>query len=100
MADQPARAEADEDELGFTFPSKPSELRRMTDEELAFTYRKVAYANQHPFHAKVELELSIRLVAALVGFRRASDRASRALISLTVVLVVLTAVVVWLTTRL
>lgn len=100
MADAPAAANADEDDLSYTFPSRPSELRRLTDEELAVVYRKVAYANQHPFDAKVEQELSIRLVAALVGFRRASDRASRVLIGLTVVLIVLTAVLVWLTTHL
>jgi hypothetical protein len=96
----PAERKRDEDDLGYTFPSKPSELRGLTDEELAATYRKLAYANKHPFSAMVEQELSIRLVAALVGFRRASDRASRVVIWLTAVLVVLTAVLVWLTTRL
>lgn len=89
-----------EDNLGFNFPSKPSELRLISDEALATTYRRMAYANRYPFDRMVEQELSIRLAAALVGFKRASDRASAVLIGLTVVLVVLTAVLVWLTTRL
>jgi hypothetical protein len=92
--------ERDENDLGFSFPSKPSELRQTSDEELATVYRRMAYANRHPFDRMVEQELSIRLMAALVGFKRASDRASAVLIGLTVVLVVLTGVLVWLTTRL
>jgi hypothetical protein len=72
----------------------------LADDELAATYRKLAYANRHPLSTMIEQELSIRLVGALVGFRRASDRASHALISLTLVLVILTAVLVWLTIRL
>ena len=81
-------------------PSKPSELRLLSNDELAATYRKIAYGSRRPFDAMVERELSIRLVAALVAFRRASDRAAAVLIVLTVVLVVLTGVLVWLTTRL
>lgn len=60
----------------------------------------MAYANRYPFDRMVEQELLIRLAAALIGFKSASDRASAVLIGLTVVLVVLTAVLVWLTTRL
>ena len=100
MAERPESNEQDEDNLGVAFPSKPSVLRRLADDELAAIYRKLAYGGRYPFDAMVERELSIRLVAALVGFRRASDRAARVLIALTVVLVVLTAVLVWLTTRL
>jgi hypothetical protein len=89
-----------EDDSGFTFPDKPSALRAMPDDELFRTYRRMAYANRYPFDRMVEQELSIRLVSALVGFRRASDRSSRVLIGLTVALVALTIVLVWLTTRL
>jgi hypothetical protein len=89
-----------EDELGFSFPSKPSELRELPLTDLATTYRRLAYSSKHPFDAMVERELSIRLVAALIGFKKASDRASIVLIVLTVALVVLTAVLVWLTIRL
>jgi hypothetical protein len=72
----------------------------MTDEELAVLYRKLAYSGRHPYETTIERELSIRLVAALGGFRRASARASWVLICLTVALVALTGVLVWLTTRL
>ena len=100
VTDTPESNVRDEDDLGYTFPSKPSELRGLADDELAATYRKLAYPNRHPLSTMVEQELSVRLVAALVGFKRASDRASRALIQLTLVLVILTAVLVWLTIRL
>jgi hypothetical protein len=99
MEDSPATDTPDEDDLSFDFPSKPSELRQTSDEELATVYRRMAYANRYPFDRMAEQELSIRLMAALGGFKRTSDRASAVLIGLTVVLVVLTGVLVWLTTR-
>ncbi len=86
--------ERDEDDLLYTFPAKPSELRGLTDDELVATYRKLAYANKHPFDAMVEHEMRYRLVVALRGFKQAADRSSRTLTVLTVVLVVLTAVLV------
>ena len=62
--------------------------------------QKVAFSNKWPFDAKVQFEATARLIAALKDFKRSSDRASGALIFLTLVLVVLTAVLVWLTVEL
>ena len=45
-------------------------------------------------------ELERRLIAALTEFKRSSDRAAAALVFLTIVLVVLTGVIVWLTAEL
>jgi hypothetical protein len=71
---------SNEDDLGFTFPNKPSELRRMPDEELAVLYRKLASGSQHPFDTRIERELSFGLLAALIGFKKSSDQASRVVI--------------------
>jgi hypothetical protein len=94
MADRP-----DEDDLGFTFPSKPSELRSMPDGELAETYRKSAFANRHPFSAMLEHEMSFRLIVALKDFKKAADRSARTLNLLTVALVLLTAALVFYAVR-
>jgi hypothetical protein len=90
VADRP-----DEDELGFTVPGKPSELRSMPDDELAETYRKSAFANLHPFSAMLEHEMSFRLIAALKDFKSAADRSARTLNVLTVALLLLTAALVF-----
>jgi hypothetical protein len=89
-----------EDDLSYLTPSKPSELRSLSDEELSRLARKLKFANNWPFHAMIERELTGRLIASLKAFKQASDRASRVLIVLTAVLAVLTAVLVWLTIRL
>ena len=89
-----------EDDLTLNFPAKPSELRALTNEQLATLYRKLAYANKYPFDTMVERELAVRLVDALVAFKKSSDRTARWVIGLTVVLVAMTAVLIWLTTRL
>jgi hypothetical protein len=91
---------AEEDGPFPGFPAKPSELRQIPDNDLAVLYRKLVYSGRHTYDSVIERELSIRLMAALVGLRRASNRASLVLISLTVALVALTGVLVWLTTRL
>lgn len=93
-------APPEEDDLGYSFPSTPSELRRLSDDELAVVYRKVAYGGRFAFDRMVEQELAIRLVRSLREFKRAADRSSLVLIWLTVVLVVLTAAILWLTYRL
>jgi hypothetical protein len=89
----------DEDDLGFTFPDKPSELRSIPDDELAETYRKSAFANRHPFSAMIEREMSFRLIAALKDFKKAADRSARTLNLLTVALVLLTAALVFYAVR-
>jgi hypothetical protein len=91
--------EPDEDEGGYTLPPTPSALRQMPLEELARTMRRNAYAKMHPFSAKVEQELNVRLIAALTSFKEAADRSSRTLNMLTLVLVVLTVVLVVYTIR-
>jgi hypothetical protein len=91
--------ESGEDELGYTFPATPSALRQMPDEELFRVGRKNAYANQHPFSAKLDAEMNARLILALKSFKRAADRSSRTLNVLTAVLVVLTVVLVIYTIR-
>lgn len=89
-----------EDDLNFTFPDTPSGLRGMSDDDLAKLFRKFSYANAYTPFNKVEHELSFRLLASLHEFRRAADRSSGVLILLTVVLVVLTAAILWLTYQL
>ena len=91
----------DPDDLGFRFANKPSELAGLSDEDLVVLYRKMAFANKHPFDVIVEKELQARLIAALKEFHTASERSSGtiarltwALIALTLVIVVLTVVLV------
>lgn len=90
----------DPDDLSYSTPNKPSELSGQTDDELFRLLRKVAFSNNWPFDAKVQFEATARLIAALKDFKESSDRTGRWLIFLTVVLVVLTGVLVWLTTKL
>ena len=96
---EPESIETNEDDLGYTMPATPSELRQMSDEELARVSRKNAYANRHPFSSIVEAEMNTRLIAALRSFKAAADRSSRTLNVLTFVLVVLTVVLVIYTIR-
>jgi hypothetical protein len=90
----------DQDDLSYNVPGKPSELTALTDEELFRLLRKVAFANRWPFDAKVQFEATARLIEALKDFKASSDRSAKVLIGLTVVLVILTAVIVWLTVEL
>jgi hypothetical protein len=62
--------------------------------------QKIAFANKWPFDAKVQFAATARLVAALKDFKASSDRSAKVLIGLTVVLIVLTGVIVWLTVEL
>ena len=81
-------------------PAKPSQFRALSDDELFRLLHKIGFANNWPVSVKVQFEATGRLIAALKEFKRSSDRSARALIMLTVVLVVLTGVLVWLTLRL
>ncbi len=84
----------DEDDLGLSPPTKPSELRTLSDEDLARDYRKLAFAGRYPFDRMYEMEVSFRLIAALGVAKKAADRSAKILNVLTLVLVVLTAVLV------
>jgi hypothetical protein len=90
----------DPDDLSYVIPNKPSELTSLEDEDLFRLLRKVAFANQWTFDAKVQFETTGRLITALKDFKASSDRSARALIFLTLVLVVLTGVLVWATIEL
>lgn len=90
---------AHEDDFEHTFPSKPSELRGLSDNKLFETWRKMAYANRLAFGRMVEQEMTTRLIVALKGFKAAADRSARTLNFLTAVLVVLTVVLVIYTIR-
>lgn len=91
---------ADEDDLSFHMPTKPSQLVGLSDEDMFRMLRKVAFANKWQLDAKVQFEATARLIAALKDFKRASDFASKVLIGLTAMIVVLTVVLVWLTVQL
>jgi hypothetical protein len=99
VTDEPQTTEPDEDELGYTMPATPSQLRQMPDEELFRVGRKNAYANRHPFSSIIDAEMNARLILALKSFKTAADRSSRTLNVLTIVLVVLTVVLVVYTVR-
>jgi hypothetical protein len=90
----------DPDDLLYNVPTRPSELAGLSDAQLFRLLRKVAFANEWRFDTKVQFEAASRLIAALKDFKDAADRAARFVIGLTIVLVILTAVLVWLTTRL
>lgn len=90
----------DPDDFGYLIPDRPSQLTSLSDEDLFRLLRKVAFANMWQFDTKVQFEATARLIAALKEFKASSDRASKAVIFLTLILVVLTGVLVWLTTEL
>lgn len=73
----------DPDDLSYNTPDRPSELTSLTDEELFRLLRKVAFANRWSFDAKVQFEATARLISALRGFKRSSDRSAAVLIFLT-----------------
>ena len=82
-----------QDDLSYLTPSGPSALAELTNVEVQRLYRKIAFANRHPWDRQVELELIGRFTVALKGFKDASDKASKQLAMLTWVLVALTVVI-------
>jgi hypothetical protein len=82
-----------EDDPGWNYPSAPSQVRRLPDDELMRLYRKLSRGNQHPWDRRIELELIGRFTVALKGFRQASEKASQRLELATWVLIVLTIVI-------
>lgn len=62
--------------------------------------RKNAFANLWPVDAKFQFEATARLIAALKDFKHSSDRASKVMIVLTILIAALTVVLVWLTASL
>lgn len=91
--DLTTRTRSDPDDLSFSFPSKPSELVALTDDELFDLWRRIAFGNRHTFDAIVEKELQSRSITALKEFHASSDQASGAIKWLTIALVVLTVVI-------
>ena len=89
----------DEDDLGFVPPAKPSELRNLSDEDLATDYRKLAFGGHYPFDRMFEMEVEFRLIEALSAAKRAADRSAKILNVLTLVLVALTVVLVVIAVR-
>ena len=101
LDDVPSKDPADdEDYLNQSFPNKPSELRQLTNDELFRAWRRLLYSSGASHDRMVEHELTTRLIVALGDFKKSSDRAAKAIIGLTFVLVALTVVLVWLTLRL
>ena len=64
----------DEDDLGFRMPTKPSVMRALADDDLLLLYRKLSYANSHPYSSMLEMEMNGRLMAEL---RRLSNETHR-----------------------
>jgi hypothetical protein len=93
----PGSPEADEDNLSYTFPAEPSELQTLSDENLARTWRKLAFANKHAHDRMVEHEMNYRLMRALKSYAVAAERSASRLNRLTVILVLLTVMLVVLT---
>ena len=75
VTDVPETNTPDEDSLGYTFPTTPSDLRTMPDEEQARLWRRNAFANRHPLSSIVEQEMNTRLIAALKSFNAAAEQA-------------------------
>jgi hypothetical protein len=90
----------DPDDLSYSIPTKPSELTALSDEEMFRVLHKTGFANKWPVDAKIQFEATARLIAALKDFRRSSDRASKVMIVLTILIAALTVVLVWLTASL
>jgi hypothetical protein len=84
----------DEDDLGFVPPTKPSELRALSDVGLATAYRKLAFGSRYQFDRMFEMEAQFRLIEALAAEKKAADRSAKILNVLTLVLVALTIVLV------
>ncbi len=66
----------DPDNLSYTTPNKPSELTALSDEALFGLLQKVAFSNQWQLDAKIQFEATARLIAAMKGFKKSSDRAA------------------------
>jgi hypothetical protein len=89
----------DEDDLAWIPPTMPSDLRALSDEDLATTYRKLAFSGHYPFDRMYEMEAEFRLIQSLAAAKQAADRSAKILNVLTLVLVVLTAVLVVIAVR-
>jgi hypothetical protein len=87
MSDMQANPQ-DEDDLGFSPPTKPSQLRSASDDDLFKTYRKMGYANGYPFDRLIEMEIAFRRM-------KATRTSSRRMELLTFAIAVLTAVLVY-----
>lgn len=88
----------DEDDPNYSWPTKPSALRQMSDDEFFKLSRQVTITGS--FAMQAQQELTIRLIHSMQAFKRSSERVGKALVVLTVVLVILTLVLVVLTFRL
>jgi hypothetical protein len=87
----------DEDNLNFTTPHRPSELRQISNEELFMLWRKIAFANMHQWSSRIQNEMNERLIIALNDHAKASARGNRVMVFLTVAVALLTVVLVLLT---
>jgi hypothetical protein len=81
------------DESSYLTPKKQSELVALSDEEVLRLYRKIAFANKHPWTVVFEHEMRGRLIQALAALRESSEKASKRLEGLTWALVGLTVVI-------
>jgi len=107
VPDVPAAAPPDpDDDLGYVMPTRPSGLRDMPDDEVLAMLRKIAFAGGWDDADKVRFEATARTITALREFREGATRAAHATFFLTALLVLLmlillamTGVLVWLTTR-
>jgi len=104
---RPAPPPADpDDDLGYVMPTRPSELRDMPDDDVFAMLRKIAFASAWDDSAKVQFEAMARSTKALREFRDGARRNAHAtfflagvLILLILILIAMTGVLVWLTTR-
>jgi len=81
------------DEVGYLIPQEASHWAALTDEELFRLRRKVERENLWNFQARVENELTTRLIQALTHLRQSSDDAAKRLETLTWTRVGLTIVI-------
>jgi hypothetical protein len=63
-----------EDDLSYLTPSKPSELRGLSDDELFRLWRKFMFANKWPFPEQAQHEMRSRLIGSPRWQRRADRR--------------------------
>ena len=82
-----------ENEQGFVLPEKASDWAALTDDELFRLRRKVERDNVWKVAARIENELTTRLIQALSALRQSSDEVAGRLTWLTWVLVFLTVVI-------
>ena len=89
-----ARLTAEQEDVpGYLTPERASDWAALTDDELFRLRRKIEHENHWHYSTRLENELTTRLIQALSALRVSSDRASRRLNLLTVVLVLLTVII-------